>query len=1747
MEIYTNLDPSSVTNFGGIPGISQDSIAASQWLPFETWSAIPVAHMSKLEIRAGVWNTATSTWTSTYFNLATPLTLPGLRGRKLSMTFSGNTGKIYLDETLVTGGSFSIPSAKTDFDLRLGITHNHYELKKSGSTYTVVNTGKSNQAETKNYLKGDDCAYAMIYSFSNPDRLSRVRQEQLDAYRRAGLTDSDWRVRTESLNIIGLNWLHQCYQSEEILAGLYNTIPLHHHKFGRVGQERSFATGEISFYIDAGLFFSARNHRTSNFAEALNCGNLGTTFASAMEHGVLEQMQGSGLGATSTVKMVYLANQAGQRMYRATKANWSSVSSELQNYPTSPVNTVAEIGAALNANSLSRALMPRSGKLILNQYKGFGYALEEPTKISMMIGANYGGYNSQPGMISSAELLAWLKSNPSYLAGSSHLAMPTDPLTVPKARFGDPVDVATGAWISETTDLSLGGGDPDGLNFTRFYNSNAAYNNAAGLGYGWTHSYDITASTRSSVKAGLGATNSYQAAPFFAALTVAADLTRNHTTAKEWATAALVIHWAIDQLKYKAVAITKGNQNLEFIEMPDGTFVPPAGMNVTLVRNGSGPTAYFTLTKRHGATMTFLPNGKVDKITDLFGKTQQFSYTGVKLSKVKDGFNRELNFTWVGEKITAVVDTSSRSIGFGYIGDDLTTFTDPEGKTTTYGYDAVHRVKSVKDAMNRTTIENDYDPKGRVIVQRNKGEAARSYNIYYSGYCNIEENPLGGTLSYYYDSRGRSIGTKNALGHSDITQFDGQDRRISYTSPKIERIDWFYDANNNLQSMLDQLGFWTDYFYDSQLRLQCINDKRGYDTTFTYTPKHQLETVTDPLLHVTTNHYFPNGLLEYTIDAENKKTTFAYDAWGQANKITYHDNKFQSMLNNARGDVLTVTDPEARTVTNTYNKRRQLLTTTLPTIIGEAPATTTNVYDDAGYLESTTDAKSNVTLFEHNALGNRTKTTLPALPTGNNVIINTYDLRDWTETSYNSLNHTVTTEWDAAHRVSASIDPLTRRREVLRDANGQPTETKDPLLRITKQRWTARGEQERATDARDKFSTSLYDSNGNLTDYTNRRNKLYKSSYDAANRLEWSKTPSHKQTVMTYYDNNLVKTIKEPSLQTTTLLYNARNLVETKTDPMGAIVYLYDDSNLLKTVTEGATTITRNYDERGRLKTFTTADGDLIQYKYDANNNLTRLTYPPDAAHPTGKQVHYTYNARNLLETVTDWANRTTTYHYDRLGRLTGTTRPNGTSNQIAHDAANQLNFIKESANGKRISYLNFTHDAAGQIKRRFQAPLLKAAWQHPAITATYDDDNRLETINGSNIIHDADGNMTSGAGILPASPSTIITLTYNSRNQLEQAAGISYVYDAEGRRRTLTDTTGTTRDVIDPSGKLLIRINPDLTKTYYVYGLGLLYEANQADATKTYHFDQVGSTIARTNDAGKVVARASYSAYGLITYQSGDLTTPFLYNGQAGVQTDPNGLLNMRARYYSPYLMRFLNADPIGFSGGSNWFSYADGNPISLSDPFGLCAEGGGGNASWGQPWDTRNGPQQFSLMPAVGGGWYDQWGEKHATPCMACHAYNPAAQRNIQGILAGDTGWAITAATVVEAFTPFAYEAAITSAVGRSGSRIASNVTRVGRWMGEAEYTAMTETNMVQESFTGTTHVAMPANPLAFESQAKSGSLYVEFDVPSASIRETQAGWGKILGPNTIEGRLAAKQGLPAPQLPPATNIQHTATKFR
>ena len=64
------------------------------------------------------------------------------------------------------------------------------------------------------------------------------------------------------------------------------------------------------------------------------------------------------------------------------------------------------------------------------------------------------------------------------------------------------------------------------------------------------------------------------------------------------------------------------------------------------------------------------------------------------------------------------------------------------------------------------------------------------------------------------------------------------------------------------------------------------------------------------------------------------------------------------------------------------------------------------------------------------------------------------------------------------------------------------------------------------------------------------------------------------------------------------------------------------------------------------------------------------------------------------------------------------------------------------------------------------------------------------------------------------------------------------------------------------------------------------------------------------------------------------------MYNGRDGVVTDDNGLIYMRARYYSPDLRRFVNADvlvgDIADSTSLNRYSYVNGDPVSYVDPTG-------------------------------------------------------------------------------------------------------------------------------------------------------------------------------------------------------------------
>jgi RHS repeat-associated protein len=106
---------------------------------------------------------------------------------------------------------------------------------------------------------------------------------------------------------------------------------------------------------------------------------------------------------------------------------------------------------------------------------------------------------------------------------------------------------------------------------------------------------------------------------------------------------------------------------------------------------------------------------------------------------------------------------------------------------------------------------------------------------------------------------------------------------------------------------------------------------------------------------------------------------------------------------------------------------------------------------------------------------------------------------------------------------------------------------------------------------------------------------------------------------------------------------------------------------------------------------------------------------------------------------------------------------------------------------------------------------------------------------------------------------------------------------------------------------------------------------------------DHLGTVRDLVDDGGTVVNHITYDSFGNVSAQSRPAaTTRFLFTGR---ELDPEtGLYYYRARYYDPRTGRFVSADPIQFSDGTNFYRAVGNNPASFRDPWGLTEEPGDG-----------------------------------------------------------------------------------------------------------------------------------------------------------------------------------------------------------
>jgi len=104
-------------------------------------------------------------------------------------------------------------------------------------------------------------------------------------------------------------------------------------------------------------------------------------------------------------------------------------------------------------------------------------------------------------------------------------------------------------------------------------------------------------------------------------------------------------------------------------------------------------------------------------------------------------------------------------------------------------------------------------------------------------------------------------------------------------------------------------------------------------------------------------------------------------------------------------------------------------------------------------------------------------------------------------------------------------------------------------------------------------------------------------------------------------------------------------------------------------------------------------------------------------------------------------------------------------------------------------------------------------------------------------------------------------------------------------------------------------------------------------------HPNHQGSCTLETDDIGRVITYEEYHPFGTTSYQATNaaITASYKRYRYTGMERDEEtGLSYHNARYYIPWLGRWLKTDPVNLDDGVNVYTYCQNNPITFIDTEG-------------------------------------------------------------------------------------------------------------------------------------------------------------------------------------------------------------------
>jgi YD repeat-containing protein len=710
-------------------------------------------------------------------------------------------------------------------------------------------------------------------------------------------------------------------------------------------------------------------------------------------------------------------------------------------------------------------------------------------------------------------------------------------------------------------------------------------------------------------------------------------------------------------------------------------------------------------------------------------------------------------------------------------------------------------------------------------------------------------------------------------------------------------------------------------------------------------------TITDALGKVTLVNFDAAGELTGVsapaVGGQSQQLSYSYDASGNLIRVVDARGNAIDYSYDTKGNRTLERDAAGNTVTRTFGSKNELLTETAYAVpdpdgagAGQpgSPLTTRYVYSATNHLRFVVSAEGRVGEYRYNSFGQQVAAiqyaanlyTLTGLtPTDS---LSEAQLTTFVGTADKTKTLRVDTSYDFRGQVAsttsyAAVDALGNGvvngtesvRQYVYDQAGNLLSTVDP-----------RGVATPAVP--NDFTTSyVYDGLNRVLSSTDALGRLTLTQYDDANRK-----------VVITLANGLVNTSTfDTAGQLVSVLQSANSVA------LGTTSYFYDaDGRLRRTVDPTGISIHILYDEAGRKIAEIDGTGSLTEYRYNADNQLTRTIRYANAV--TAANLASLIGTGGAPTTVTlaairpaaSAADRSAWVAYDAAGRPVKSVDELGFVTQSFYDGANRLTDVVRFNAAVNTAALGDA-PAAGSIN-----PVSSAS---DRLTRNfYDGEGRLlGTLDGEGFLteykYDAAGELIETVGyatVTAAALRTTGTLAqlrpaaaagdihgFTLYNANGQAVGVvdgesfltEYVYDSAGNKTQnirystrVTFTPGASIASIRPASTALDQVS---SSTYTALNQ-VASETNFEGTLTGYSYDEVGNLTQRVtavNTADVRTMNAQYDKQGRLTAQLNGNGSALLTGGLTQAQIDAIWAANAVHYAYDAAGRRTSVTDPNG------------------------------------------------------------------------------------------------------------------------------------------------------------------------------------------------------------------------------------------